>query len=163
LKSLQKVLKTNNNVLELPMIVNTKPVDPKDPDSFKVYQLETAMGAAISVFEGADALLVPRSRFAPVKTTDDLLAVRSDYYVLTEDYRVIVNPKRKMKPLIVNLDNDYYKLVDDLNHRIPHPPSLLDCEKLIVKGDFLFGKNLKFKGIVELINESGNQKSLEQI
>ena len=31
------------------------------------------MGAAIDVFEGAQALRVPRARFAPVKTTDDLL------------------------------------------------------------------------------------------
>ena len=38
------------------------------------------MGAAIDVFEGARALRVPKSRFAPVKTTDDLLLVRSDAY-----------------------------------------------------------------------------------
>ena len=51
------------------------------------------MGAAIDVFDGARALRVPRARFAPVKTTDDLLALRSDAYVLTDDARVaLVRP-----------------------------------------------------------------------
>ena len=39
--------------LELPMIVNRKTVDPADPSSPAVVQLETAMGAAIDVFDGA--------------------------------------------------------------------------------------------------------------
>ena len=40
------------------------------------------MGSAIGVIDGARALLVPRTRFAPVKSTDDLLLVRSDAYEL---------------------------------------------------------------------------------
>jgi galactokinase len=37
--------------------------------------LETAMSGGIGLFEGARALRVPRTRFAPVKTTDDLLVL----------------------------------------------------------------------------------------
>ena len=48
-------------------------------------QLETAMGAAIECFERAAAILIPRSRFAPVKTTADLLALMSDAYEVTDD------------------------------------------------------------------------------
>ena len=158
LRFLRDKLEKNNNVLKLPMIVNTKTVDPKIPDSQKVYQLETAMGSAISIFEGADAIVVPRTRFAPVKTTEDLLAVRSDYYTLTEDFRLILNPARKLKPITIHLDSKYYKLLNDLNSRIPEPPSLVDCEKLKVEGDFYFEKNLKFKGEVEFINKSGKQQ-----
>jgi len=73
------------------MIRNEKTVDPRDSSSPKVYQLETAMGAAISVFEGAGAIRVPRQRFAPVKNTNDLLAVRSDCYILTEQFQIIPN------------------------------------------------------------------------
>ena len=51
------------------MIVNRKTVDPGDADSPPVLQLETAMGAAIDVFDGARAIRVGRERFAPVKTT----------------------------------------------------------------------------------------------
>jgi hypothetical protein len=41
---------------------------------------------------GAGALRVPRRCFAPVKTTNDLLVVRSDAYVLRES--VYVEPAR---------------------------------------------------------------------
>src|SRR3954452_14890210 len=88
LEALQGLLRERDGVLGLPMIVNRKTVDPSDASSPDVVQLETAMGAAIDVFEGARALRVPRRRFAPVKTTNDLLALRSDAYVLTAEGRV---------------------------------------------------------------------------
>ena len=90
-----------------------------------VIQLETAMGAAIGVFEGARALHVPRRRFAPVKTTNDLLALRSDAYVLRDDRRVELAPERE-EPPVIDLDPDYYKLVGDFEPRFPAgPPSLV--------------------------------------
>jgi UTP--glucose-1-phosphate uridylyltransferase len=55
------------------------------------------------VIEGATAIGVPRSRFAPVKTTNDLLAVRSDAYILTDDFRVIPNPNRKLRQIVIDL------------------------------------------------------------
>src|SRR3712207_796649 len=73
----------------LPLIVNRKNVDPEDPTSTPVIQLETAMGAAIGSIPGARPVLVPRTRFAPVKTTDDLLVVRSDAYQLAADGRLV--------------------------------------------------------------------------
>ena len=88
------------------------------------------MGAAIGVFEGARALHVPRRRFAPVKTTNDLLALRSDAYVLHEDHRVELAPERD-EPPVIDLDPDYYKLVGDFEPRFPAgPPSLVACERL---------------------------------
>ncbi len=50
------------------------------------------MGAALSVIDGSRVLGVPRTRFAPVKTTDDLLVLRSDAYVLSEDGSVLPAP-----------------------------------------------------------------------
>lgn len=157
LKQLKKVMKEKENILGLPMIVNVKNVNPKDSSSEKVYQLETAMGSAISVFKNAGALAVPRSRFAPVKTTEDLLAVRSDNYILTNDFRVILNPERKLKPLVVDLDSKYYKLVDDLDERIPKAPSLVECEELTIKGNYKIEPNTKFVGKVFLENNSNKQ------
>ncbi len=161
LKALKEILKKKNNILGLPMIVNKKTVNPKDAGSTKVYQLETAMGSAISVFEGSTALAVPRTRFAPVKTTDDLLAVRSDNYILTDDYKVILNPERKLKPLVISLDPKYYKLVDEMTKRFKGIPSLVECEELKIKGDFAFGKNIKFIGKVELTNKNNYQIKIE--
>src|SRR3954453_6019042 len=94
LRALGSLMDERDGVLGLPMIVNRKTVDPGDSSSPAVIQLETAMGAAIDVFDGAAAVRVPRSRFAPVKTTNDLLVVRSDAYVLTDDARVVVSPER---------------------------------------------------------------------
>ena len=79
-------------MLELPLIVNRKTVDPRDPDSTPVLQLESAMGAAISSFEGAELLLVPRTRFAPVKTTDDLLVLPGHGPRTTIEEEMLLNP-----------------------------------------------------------------------
>merc|ERR1712170_31514 len=88
LKKLKEIMDKSAGAIQLPVMLNDKTVDPRDKKSTKVIQLETAMGAAISCFEGARALLIPRSRFAPVKKCDDLIALRSDAYCLTEDFRI---------------------------------------------------------------------------
>ncbi|MFQ5661046.1 MAG: UTP--glucose-1-phosphate uridylyltransferase [Gammaproteobacteria bacterium] len=92
LRTLESVMAEKKNILGLPLIRNEKTVDPGDAGSPPVYQLETAMGSAISVFDGAQAIRVPRTRFFPVKTTSDLMTIRSDAYCLTDDCRLIINP-----------------------------------------------------------------------
>ncbi len=156
LPTLRNTLVARGYELDLPMIRNRKTVDPRDPDSTPVYQLETAMGSAIAVFDGAEAIRVPRSRFAPVKKTDDLLAVRSDAYLLTRDYRVVLAPERRGQPPAVELDSEYYRLVDDLDCRFPAgAPSLRDCERLTVEGPFEFGPRVVVRGEVTFRNETG--------
>ena len=59
---------------------------PPQPTSPRVYQLETAMGSALALFRGAQAMRVPRSRFIPVKKCNDLLLLWSDVYELSEEY-----------------------------------------------------------------------------
>jgi UTP--glucose-1-phosphate uridylyltransferase len=138
-------------VLELPMIVNRKTVDPADPSSPPVIQLETAMGAAIDVFEGAAAVRVPRSRFVPVKTTEDLLSLRSDAYVIRDGPRVELAPERDGTPPVIDLDSEHYKLVSDLEERFPGgPPSLIACDRLAVEGDVRFGSGVVVRGSVRL-------------
>merc|ERR1719326_657826 len=121
LEKLKELFTKHGGALPLPVMKNDKTVDPRDKKSTKVIQLETAMGAAISCFEGATALLIPRTRFAPVKKCEDLLALRSDAYVLTEDFRVELHADRQGKPPLVKLD-DRYKFVDALETLIPNGP-----------------------------------------
>ena len=85
LEKLHEALTERGAVLGLPLIRNVKTVDPTDPSSPEVFQIETAMGAAIEVFDGATAIVVGRDRFLPVKTTNDLLVLRSDAYALADD------------------------------------------------------------------------------
>eukprot|EP01013_Petalomonas_cantuscygni_P024526 TRINITY_DN4617_c0_g1_i1.p1 TRINITY_DN4617_c0_g1~~TRINITY_DN4617_c0_g1_i1.p1 ORF type:complete len:502 (-),score=117.06 TRINITY_DN4617_c0_g1_i1:631-2136(-) len=94
LPSIKKAIEAGGGALSLPLIVNRKTLDPRDPTSPKVIQLETAMGAAIAALPGARALVVPRSRFAPVKTTADLFLLRSDLYCVSEEGDVQLNPRR---------------------------------------------------------------------
>ena len=71
------------------------------------------MGAAIACFDGAQAIQIPRSRFAPVKTTADMLALMSDAYNITPDHRMVLDAARAGVPPTVKLD-DAYKFVDQL-------------------------------------------------
>lgn len=159
LPSLKKVMIERNYHLGLPMIRNAKTVDPRDKTSTAVYQIETAMGSAIGVFKGAEAIRVPRTRFAPVKTTNDLLVVQSDAYRLTDDFRMV--QAQDSRRFNVSLDSDYYKLVSDFNGRFPHgTPSIKNCQSLKVKGDFKFGKNITCQGDVELINNTDEQVNI---
>ncbi|HEY81609.1 MAG TPA: UTP--glucose-1-phosphate uridylyltransferase [Caldilineae bacterium] len=154
LPTIQRIVEEREGILGLPMIVNKKTVDPRDPDSTPVYQLETAMGSAIAVFPGAQALRVPRTRFSPVKTTNELLAVRSDAFLLTEDYRVALHPGREGRAVVIDLDKRYYKLIDEFDKRFPDgPPSLLHCDRLVVRGDVVFKGHIVLAGEVEIINE----------
>ena len=125
-------------MLPLPVISNSKTVDPRDKKSTKVLQLETAMGAAIASFDGAGAILIPRSRFAPVKTTNDMLALMSDAYEVTKDFRMVLKAERNGVPPNVKLDGAY-KFVDALNELVPNgPPSLIACNKLTIEGKVVF-------------------------
>jgi UTP--glucose-1-phosphate uridylyltransferase len=148
LRTLSERLERTGGVLELPLIVNRKTVDPRDPGSPAVVQLESAMGAAIGSFPGARVLCVPRSRFVPVKTTDDLLVLRSDVYMVTDE--MVVEPVVKELPF-VELDSRFYKLLDQFEARFPDgSPSLREAQRLVVHGDVTFGGGVVVRGNVEL-------------
>jgi UTP--glucose-1-phosphate uridylyltransferase len=156
LPRLKERLIAKNYILGLPMIRNAKTVDPRDKTAPRVYQLETAMGSAIGVFAGAQAIRVPRTRFAPVKKTNDLLVLRSDVFTFDDPlYGVVPHPSRAANLPLVELDPTFYGLIADFEARFPvGSPSLIACERLTIKGDFKFGRNITIKGNVQLVNES---------
>merc|ERR1712232_995187 len=148
LPKLKELFEKNGGSVPLPVMKNDKTVDPRDKKSTKVIQLETAMGAAISCFPGATALLIPRTRFAPVKKTDDLIALRSDAYVITPDFRIELAPERAGVPPLVKLD-DRYKFVDAMDTIIPNGvPSLKNCTKLVIEGEVEFAAGVVLEGTV---------------
>ena len=149
LRALKDLQAADPSAPELPLIVNRKTVDPRDPDSTPVIQLESAMGAAIGSIAGARAVAVPRSRFAPVKTTDDLLLVRSDAYELTSDGQM--RPSFDGQEPVITLDEDYYRLLPDFEQRFPAgAPSLRRCRRLDVEGDVTFGAGVVVVGEVRV-------------
>merc|ERR1712113_1004397 len=160
LEALKAAFVKYNGLLPLPVISNGKTVDPRDKKSTKVLQLETAMGAAIECFEGAKAILIPRTRLAPVKTTNDMLALMSDAYEVTPDFRMVLKPERNGVPPNVKLDGAY-KFVDALRKLVPKaPPSLIACDKLEIKGKMAFDEDVIFEGDVKVVNNSDETKTL---
>jgi UTP--glucose-1-phosphate uridylyltransferase len=147
-------------IIDLPMIVNLKTLDPRDEKSPAVFQIETAMGAGISLFEGAAAVNVPRARFLPVKTCNDLLAVRSDCFVYSEREGLKLNPARaaagRNEAIKIKLDPKYYGKFDLLEERFKKGiPSLKDCDGLTITGDVHFEREVAIRGTVSITNRTG--------
>jgi UDP-N-acetylglucosamine pyrophosphorylase len=160
LNALQAELERGNGLLPLPLIRNEKTIDPRDKATPKVFQLETAMGAAIECFEGAVAVQVPRNRFAPVKSTADLLSVRSDAYELDPEFRLKLICDRSGAPPNVKLE-DRYKLVDQFEGLVfEGVPSLARCRSLTVKGNLKFGRGVVIVGDVKFLNPGGRMKTV---
>mmetsp|Transcript_26876 Transcript_26876/g.58993 ORF Transcript_26876/g.58993 Transcript_26876/m.58993 type:complete len:465 (+) Transcript_26876:67-1461(+) len=160
LDKLKEIINENGGFIPLPMIKNKKTVDPKDDSSQKVFQLETAMGAAIECFKGASAIVVPRTRFAPVKKCNDLLLLRSDAYII-ENNKPVLNPACNGKAPVMALDSKKYKLVGALEEAtVGGIPSLVECTSLKISGLVTMTKDTKFVGDVEIVNTSSEAKAV---
>jgi UTP--glucose-1-phosphate uridylyltransferase len=150
LPALAKLLAAHGGTPDLATIVNAKRLDETNPDSPKVLQLETAMGSLVALFGNPRLLHVPRTRFVPVKGTDDLLLVRSDAYAAAQDGRLIPAFEGDASPY-VELDPAFFGRLDALERRMPcGPPSLRACRRFVVRGDVTFGRAVVARGEVEV-------------
>jgi len=158
LEALRALIRQSGRV-RLPIILNPKTLDPRDAQSPPVYQVETAMGAAIGLFEGAVAIRVPRTRFIPVKSTNELLAVRSDCYVFSDRQLLVPNPQRTVEEIQIRLDPAFFGHREMFNARIPAggEPSLKDCRSLSVTGDVRFEPGVRLVGTVRITNNGRTQ------
>lgn len=156
LRVLRDTLDQRQGILGLPLIRNEKTVDPTDPTSPRVVQIESAMGAAVEVFDGATAIEVDRSRFLPVKTTSDLLLLRSDVYGVGEDFRVRAQVG---DPALVDLDKRFYGTIADFDARLPYVPSMVQARSLVVRGDWRFGRGVEVRGDARL-EDTGSAESV---
>jgi UTP--glucose-1-phosphate uridylyltransferase len=162
LDHLKAELDRNGGMLPLPLIANQKTVDPTDASSTKVVQLETAMGAAIECFPDTGAVVVPRSRFAPVKTTADLLAVRSDAYEVTADCRLQLVASRNGVPPVIDLDGKFYKTMGSFEPFFAAgTPSLIGCTSLTVKGPVAFEPGVVCQGKVTFTNPTSQRNQVK--
>ena len=149
--------------LHLPIIMNPKTVDPRDKRSPLVYQIETAMGSAISIFKNAAVVQVTDERFYPVKKCNDLLAIQSDCYELTPDFTVVKNPARQLNRIQISLDSAFFDNIDMYNARFKHGvPSLVECDSLEIHGDVFFEKNVVIRGNVVIQNQTGTPATVKQ-
>jgi len=141
--------------VRLPIIVNPKTLDPRDDQSPPVYQIETAMGSAVFLFQGARAVHVPKSRLIPVKTCNDLLVLRSDYVLLDETQVPKLHPDRATDRIVVRLDPAFFKKIDQFDKRFAGgAPSLVACESLTVHGDVFFEAPVTVKGTATVLGRT---------
>jgi len=147
LEQVGALLDERHGVLGLPLIRNEKTVDPTDATSPAVIQLESAMGSAVEVFEGARAIAVERDRFLPVKTTNELMLLRSDVFALGDDGRLRAQVEHLPE---ISLDPRYYRLIDDFERRVRVVPSLRRVTSLRVDGDHSFDVPCDLAGDVVL-------------
>jgi hypothetical protein len=104
-------------------------------------------------------MVVPRRRFAPVKTTADLLALRSDAYVVNEDLTLALTVSRRGIPPKIDLDGEHYKIMSKFEEAFgKNVPSLSAAERLSVKGAIMCGENVTVSGAVEVVNAATVRK-----
>lgn len=161
LQAVVDVAKQHDGCIPLPLISNAKTVNPRDKASRKVIQIESAMGAAIQVFEGAKALQVGLDRFMPVKTNNELLLTRSDVFVLTRKAHMIVNPDR-VDPALpsISLDAKYFGMIQDFSDRVKVVPSLRRATSLTVAGDVVFDRPVEIVGDVTILGDPSGQRGI---
>ncbi len=145
---LHDFMQMHGGVIPLPIICNAKTADPRDPKSTPVYQLETAMGAAIQCFPGAQAVNVPRTRFFPVKTSSDLLLLRSDAVEIDDSGRMQLAPECHGIAPVIRLNHPSYKMVDSLDAL--GVPSLKNVQHLTVDIPWHFEPGAVLRGDVHI-------------
>lgn len=162
LDRLKALMDANNGIVPLPLIQNTKKVDPRDKISPNIIQIETAMGAAISSFDDSIAVRIPKSRFTPIKSSNELLGLWSNAFILSKSHLVGANPERKEGFIVINLDKKFYENIDALQARFPQgAPDLLECKSLTITGDVKFESDVKLIGDVVISNDSDQQMIIE--
>ena len=157
LAQLKNQIKQEGTV-RLPLILNPKTLDPRDKNSPPVFQVESAMGAAIALFDNAAAVKTRPSRFYPVKKCNELLALRSDCFVLDQRGCLVHNPARALDRIKIDLDARFYGHIDLFDQRFPAgAPSLVDCASLTIQGDIVFERGITIKGHVAIQNNHSSQ------
>lgn len=157
--NLQKVReKINTMAFSLPLIVN-----PKTVNGLRVDQLESALGAAISLFGRSATVVVPRNRFMPVKSAADLFLMRSDVIIKTPSGDVGISPQRELIDLPeIHLDVAY-QTVQGFDDLVLIVPSLLRCKSIKVSGRVHFGEGVSIAGEVRIESTHPDGLFLENI
>ena len=148
LKALKEI---NLDNFELDIIQNKKIVNGET-----VIQLETAMGAAIKNFACNCGILVPRTRFLPIKTCSDLFLVESNVFE-EKNGHLSYNPNKltKTNPTVKLVGKNFSKITE-YEEAFESIPDIVDLEILTVVGDVKFGKNVVLKGIIVIMAPEGS-------
>ncbi|VDN99622.1 unnamed protein product [Rodentolepis nana] len=96
------------------------------------------------------ALKVPPKRMLSIKSTSDLLILRSDIFEASCS-GLILSPRRKSLDLPTIKLGSRLKSIEDLQRRIPSTPSMVNLSHLTLSGDIYFERNVILKGSVKIL------------
>lgn len=143
--------KMENGGLNLDIIENKKIIKGET-----IIQLETAIGSAIKYFNNPTGIIVPRTRFLPVKSCSDLFLLRSSLFV-EEMGTLTLSKLRGYQTLpLVKLLGEKFQKINSFEKRFKSTPDLIELDHLTVSGEVIFGKNVILKGTVIIIANKGN-------
>ena len=112
-------------------------------------------------FEDSTVIEVPLSRFSPVKSCEDLLALRSDAYQVSDDFQIQLCESRGGVPPEVELSDEIFKNYKTFEEMTPYgAPSLIKCKSIKVEGPVKFGKEISFQGTITITNDSKSVKEI---
>ena len=141
-----------SNAIQSPVIVNDRP---RAAGSAHL-EIETAAGAAVEFFRRAIGVRVPRSRFLPVKSTSDLLAIQSNLYEIRHG-SLIASPLRDLaSPPVIKL-GDLFVDLDAYAQRIPFIPDLIWLDHLTISGSVTLGRDVVLRGTVIIVAAEGER------
>ncbi len=142
----------NDDPIKMSPITNFKTLDPRDPNSIPVVQLERAMGAAIEDIKRSQVVEVDRQRFTKVKNTADLLLCRSDLYTLNPAGQLVLSGEQRSENLpTIDLDQRYFKNIDEFEKRVPKKiPTFKNLQKLSIRGDHCLSSDTDLSGSIHI-------------
>ncbi len=156
----QPVFNTNNIWVHIPTLIDVIESDAlfldlilnkKSKNGYDFVQLEYAMGSAIRSFSNAQAMIVPRSRFFPVKKTSDLLLLLSDLTYFNDDGDLVWNTEK----MIHIQCHPPFDTVDGFLEHVKVIPSLNRIHSLSLQGNVTFNHFVTLMGDVEFVIDNG--------
>jgi UTP--glucose-1-phosphate uridylyltransferase len=151
----QPVFNTNNIWVHIPTLIKTIESNKltldliqnqKTQDNKPVIQLEYAMGSAIQSFPNAQALMVPRSRFFPIKKMNDLFLLLSDYCTFKPNGHLHWNTSQE-----IYIDcQDPLNNVDTFLQQITIIPSIKHLDHLEISGNLHINSPIQLSGTIKL-------------
>mmetsp|Transcript_4044 Transcript_4044/g.8698 ORF Transcript_4044/g.8698 Transcript_4044/m.8698 type:complete len:561 (+) Transcript_4044:649-2331(+) len=156
LRELQRLMSVKRS-LDLQVIARDRLAIDSSGEEVSCLMFETAAGAAINLFDNVNVIVVPRSRFLPVKTTSDLFAVQSDLFIIKHG-ALALSEKRTISPPVPTVKlGPCFRTVEEYSKRLPFGvPDLIDLEHLTVSGDVHFRNHIQLKGTVIIVAEEGS-------
>ena len=146
--------KMNSGSFNLPFILNKKMLKNKS-----ILQFESAMGAALSLFEKSTCLEVNRNRFVPVKSANDFLLLKSNIF---KKYNNGLIEQRIGELPKISLSKEYSNM-EKFQQCFKICPVFDELKQLTIKGLFEFKENVVLSGNVSLVNNSQNTICLRNI